>query len=363
MAILILDLSKHYGGADVRVYDLAHALRGRVAYQVAVLAESALHHKLVAADLPVLACPYGRGDLRLLPWLVRQLRQHHIRVLDAHNPQSQFWGALAAYLGGARLVATVHSAYRLEHGGSRKGRVYEGVLRLNAALGARFIAVTDAVYRYLQGIGLPRTHLIYNSLNMPAFERQGRQQALFQNLGWDASYWVLVCAARLEPVKGHRYLLEALAMLAPRYPRLRCLLLGDGRLRPALEAQIARLGLAERVHLAGFRDDVLSLVSACDAFCLPSLSEGLPYALLEAAGLGCPLIVSAVGGMAELLEHQKTAYLVPAEDAPTLAEGLAWLQDNAPAARAMAKAAHTLVTQKFDPRTMLEETLAIYGDE
>ena len=102
--------------------------------------------------------------------------------------------------------------------------------------------------------------------------------------------------ARLEPVKGVADLIEALALAAPDVPRLRLLVVGDGRSREALEQQTAELGLGDRVRFTGFRDDVGTLLSGLDVFCLPSHSEGLPFALLEACAHRLPLLVTGVGG-------------------------------------------------------------------
>src|SRR6266705_3466417 len=117
--VLILDLAKYYGGADVRVLELARALDGfRYPYAVGTLAGSPLHQQLVKENLASLPVPFSRGDLRLLLFLICVIRRGHFDILDAHNPQSQFWGQMASIMaGGVKLISTVHSAYRLEHKG------------------------------------------------------------------------------------------------------------------------------------------------------------------------------------------------------------------------------------------------------
>jgi glycosyltransferase involved in cell wall biosynthesis len=362
--VLIVDLVKGYGGAEVRVLDMAKALHGRCPYAVVALAGSPLHRRLEAAGLAALPVPYRRGDPRLLFFLRRAIHWGGYRVVDAHNVQSQFWGHLAAAMAGqsVRRVSTVHSAYRLEHAGSLKGRAYEAVLRLNAWLGARFIAISAGNYDYLQTIGVPqaRIALIHNSLQAPEASARSRDLPLFQSLGWEEGAYVVTVVARLEPVKGHTYLIEALGRVAGRQPRLRCLIVGEGRARAALEAQVREAGLEDRVHFAGFRDDIPELLGASDAFCLPSLSEGLPYALLEACAYRLPLLVTQVGGMAELLAHRHTAYLVPPADPAALAEGLTWLIEHSPEAAGMGQAAFDQLRQLFSPEDMVSRTLEVY---
>lgn len=361
--VLLIDLAKRYGGAEVRVFDLAASLHGRCPYAVATLAGSPLHRRLEAAGLVSLPVPYARSDPRLLLFTLRAIRRGGFRVVDAHNPQSQFWGHLAAILAGAQVkISTVHSAYRFEHNGSLKGWAYEQVLRLNGWWGNRFITVSEVVSAYVRGIGIApdRVSLIHNSLHLPASPVAARDLPLFKSLGWDESVFIVIVVARLEPVKGHSFLIDALSRVAPERPQLRCLVVGEGRTRAALEDQVQRAGLRDRVHFTGFRDDIPALLSASDVFCLPSLSEGLPYALLEAGAHRLPLLCTKVGGMAELLIDGETALLVPPSDAEALAENLRWLIDHPAEAAALGQAAFDSLKDRFDPDEMVAQTLALY---
>ncbi len=361
--VLIIDLAKRYGGSEVRVLALAEGLHGRYPYAVAALAGSPLHRRLEAAKLIALPVPFSRGDPRLIFFLARSMRRAGYEILDAHNVQSQFWGHLAAMLNRAtKRVSTVHSAYRLEHNGSAKGWLYEQVLRLNSWWGVQFVVVSEAVYAYLQGIGIPpdRISLIHNSIQLPVQPPLGRDLSFRKSLGWAEDTFVVVVVARLEPVKGHQFLIEAMSQLAIERPQLRCLIVGDGRTRASLETLVEQFQLRDRIHFTGFRDDIPALLDASDAFCLPSLSEGLPYSLLEACGRRLPLLVTQVGGMATLLTHRQTAYLVPPSNPAALAEGLDWLMDHPKEAGALGQAGYDLVCQKFNLDEMIAKTLAVY---
>lgn len=362
--VLIVDLAKYYGGADVRVLELARTLQAHAyPYSVASLDGSPLHRQLEKEGLSVLPVPFSRGNPRLVPFLVRTIRQQKFAVIDAHNSQSQFWGQLAAALAGrVKVVSTVHSAYRPEHSGSLKGRLYEKVLRLNVFGNTHFVAVSEAVERYLQNIGVPdeRISLIHNSLRLPGAHTRDHRAALLESLGWESNAYVVIVVARLEPVKGHSTLLHAMKLTAAKYPQLRCLVVGEGRMRAALEAKMDAWKLQGRVHFTGFRNDVTSLLAASDAFCLPSLSEGLPYALLEASAHRLPVLASNVGGMAALLTHQENAFLVPPGDPQSLADGLGWLVDHRREGCRLGQAAFDLVQGKFNCDEMVSETIAVY---
>jgi glycosyltransferase involved in cell wall biosynthesis len=361
--VLIVDLAKRYGGGEVRVLDMAKLLHGQYPYAVATLAGSPLHQRLDAAKLVSLPVSFSRSDPRLLIFLLRAIRRHGYEVLDAHNAQSQFWGHLAGILGGVRTrVSTVHSSYRYEHNGSLKGWAYELVLRFNAWSGTQFVVVSEAIQTYLRAIGVPqeKISLIHNSIEPPALCAKDRDLPLLKTLGWGKEAYIVTVVARLEPVKGHTFLIEALSQLAEERPQLRCLIVGDGRARAALEAQVQRSNMQDRVHFTGFRDDVPALLRASDAFSLPSLSEGLPFALLEACAHRLPALVTEVGGMAGLFVHKESAFLVPPSDPDALSEGIRWLIDHPEEAAAMGEAASESVLRRFGAEEMISKTLAVY---
>jgi glycosyltransferase involved in cell wall biosynthesis len=360
-AVLIVNLSKSFGGVDVRVFDMAQWMHGRYPYTVAVLAGSHLHQRLVDAGLNVLALRGPRSNPRLLFSLLKAIRSGEYTVVDAHNPQSQFWGLLAATL--CRVpgrVSSVHTAYGITPGGL-KGWFYTQVLRLNALWGCTYMTVSRSIEAYLQSLGVPRSRiaLIYNGIQLEANPVSNRA-AVRQAFGWDDSTFVVSVVGRLERQKGHDFILEALPQVVQTHPQLHLLIVGDGRLRDTLEQQAQSLGVMDHVTFTGFREDIHDLLSASDAFCLPSRAEGLPFALLEASTHGLPLLLSDVDGMGELFTHLDTAYLFPPGDIPALAEGLQWLMNQPLEAIATGERAHAFVQSRLSPKTMIAETVALY---
>ena len=140
----------------------------------------------------------------------------------------------------------------------------------------------------------------------------------------------LVCIARLNTQKGLSLLLEAAADVA-RDHHFSLRIVGDGELRPHLEAQIAALGLQSRVTLLGWRDaeDVRREILAACALILPSFAEGLPIVLMEALALGRPVVATCVAGIPELVDEQ-CGWLVPAGSRPALAAALREVLDTHP---------------------------------
>lgn len=113
---------------------------------------------------------------------------------------------------------------------------------------------------------------------------------------------VIGCIGRLVPVKGHATLIEAFAHIADAHPDVMIAIIGEGRSRPELEALVSRCGLNGRVLLLGARDDALKYVKGFDVFAMPSFSEGLPLALLEALAGARPVIGSDIPSLRPILE-------------------------------------------------------------
>jgi glycosyltransferase involved in cell wall biosynthesis len=156
-------------------------------------------------------------------------------------------------------------------------------------------------------------------------------------------------------------LLRALPPLVRRFPRLRCLVVGDGPLDGALRREAEALGLAGHCRFTGARPDVADLLAAVDVVVLPSLSEGLPFVLLEAMAVGKPVVATRVGGNPEVVEDGTTGLLVPPGDADALGAALARLLDDSAAAAAMGGRGQARVRERFTVRAMIEALEALYA--
>jgi len=177
------------------------------------------------------------------------------------------------------------------------------------------------------------------------------------------SIFTIVCVAQLEERKGHRYLLEACALLEARGVEFRCLLIGEGVLRAKIEAHIVELGLQHRIELAGARpqNQVLEALAGADVMVLPSIvdprgqQEGIPVALMEAMAMELPVIATSISGIPELVEHGRNGLLVAPRDAPALFDALQMLSEKAGIRRELGSAARAKVIQEYDLRHNAEK--------
>jgi len=357
--VLLVDLAVGFGGAESRVIDTALGLAGDVACSVAVLEGSPMAQRSRAAGVDVRPLNYGRGDPRLFGALRHVIRDGGHRVVDAHNAQSQLWGHLAGRAEGVpTLVSTVHSEYRAENPG-RKGWSHEQILKRNAAWGCRFIAVSARIETYLRSVAgaASRVDVIRRGFPLPQPVAAGTITR--SALGWEDGDLVVGVIGRLAPAKGHFVLLEALATLKRRGRSVLCYIVGEGSLRRELEARVHTLGLHQVVRMSGFTDDVGSVLEVVDMLCIPSLTEGLPNVLLEAASARVPMVVSEVGDIPSILDHGVDAMLVPPGDHDALASAIETIMDSPDRGRSLSDSAyHTLEARLGGD--WLEATLAAY---
>ena len=170
----------------------------------------------------------------------------------------------------------------------------------------------------------------------------------------------IVVVANLRPEKAHSVLIDAAPALLARHPHLRFVVVGDGPLRPALEARAVDRGVAGAFEFLGHCEDITEQLQASDVFVLPSRSEASPNAIIEAMAMGLPVVACAVGGNLELVEDGRTGYLVPPDNAPALARAVDALVCNAAAADAMGRAGRAFVEARYDYERMIAAFETLY---
>lgn len=167
----------------------------------------------------------------------------------------------------------------------------------------------------------------------------------------------------MTPRKGHRFLLEAIALArhdSAANPPMRCFIAGSGALRDTLAKQADELGVAGCVRIMDALEDPRELLWALDIFAMPSINEGLGVAALEAMACGLPVVASAVGGLREVVEHERTGLLVPPGDARALALALKRLAASRELRIVMGGAARAAAVSRYGMETMAQRTLELY---
>jgi glycosyltransferase involved in cell wall biosynthesis/peptidoglycan/xylan/chitin deacetylase (PgdA/CDA1 family) len=301
----------------------------------------------------------GGVDGALVLRLAAMLRERKARVVHTHSLDPMFYGGLAARMAGVPVrLHTQHNTQVFTTYGWRDRLKF----KLAARLFTRVVAVGGETERELQraGIETPRRMTIRNGIDVTRFA-PGRAVPTIP--GVPSGSRIIGTAARLSPEKGIHRLLEAFALLAPRHPSARLVLAGDGPDRSALEAQARAAAIADRVAFLGFHPHVAELLPAFEIFALPSLTEGIPLALLEAMAAGIPCVATAVGGVPEVIENGRTGVLVPADDPEALATAIDSLLNDAGRRSAIGAAGREQVIREWSETAMAGAYAALYRED
>ncbi|HUS82659.1 MAG TPA: glycosyltransferase [Dehalococcoidia bacterium] len=175
---------------------------------------------------------------------------------------------------------------------------------------------------------------------------------------------VVGSVGRLSPEKGLKYLLRAMAEVAPHKPRARLLLAGDGPDRRSLERLATRLGLVDRVEFTGElpHDQVPQALARMDVFAMPSTWEGFGVAALEAAAMELPVVASNVHGIPDVVENGLTGILIPPKDVRALSRALLRLLRDPDERRRMGRAGRDMVAARYDWSANARQMQALYSD-
>jgi glycosyltransferase involved in cell wall biosynthesis len=299
------------------------------------------------------------ADLGVIAHLARIARVQRCRVIHSHEFYMSVVGALVSSLTAIPQVVTVHGrGYYAER--RRRRLMYRWV-----ASRAAMVAVSEDVRRFFcraTGTPLQRLRVVHNGIDLDRFGAPRRDPALLESAGIPGDAWVVGAVGNLYPVKGHVHLIRAAPALVRASRRVHVVVIGRGGLERELRAEAGRLGVDSHVHLLGFRDDVHRWLGVMDAFAMPSLSEGLPVALLEAMAAGVPGVVTAVGGMPEVILDGQTGWVVPPADPEALAGRLLGLLESPAAAAAMGERARRLVADRFALGGMVAAYRSVYRE-
>jgi glycosyltransferase involved in cell wall biosynthesis len=245
------------------------------------------------------------------------------------------------------------------------GKLREWINRWARKLCDMVITVSKEVYEAeleRSGTVPSRVALIRNGVQVDDFAATERPHLEMTAREWDidGNTTVIGTLARFHKQKGHSYLLEAMTRVQTQRPGTRALLVGDGPLRPEMEAKAGELDLSETVIFTGIRRDVPEILALLDVFVLPSLWEGLPVALLEAMAAGLPVVATRVGGVPEVVIDGVTGLLVPPRDPEALSETILRLLQDSDLRHRMGQAGQERVREHFSVDQMIRKTEALY---
>jgi glycosyltransferase involved in cell wall biosynthesis len=302
--------------------------------------------------------PRSEFDVHAAWQLAKVLTDLQPMVIHAHDPMAVALTAMALQMSGTRLVEPplVVASRRVDFHLKRHAFSKWKYRHVDA-----FIAASQAIRSILVDDGIPadRIDVVHDGVNEALIDKQPPVDA-------HAAFWLPAGApivgnvAALVPHKGQRHLIDAAARVVRRIPNARCLIVGEGELRPALERQIKDLGLERHVVLTGFRQDALGLMKSFDLSVMSSITEGLGSSVLEAMACGRPVVATRAGGLPEAVEDGETGLLVPPRDDAALEAAIVRLLEDAALRERFGRAGRTRISQHFSVDHLVTETLRVY---
>jgi glycosyltransferase involved in cell wall biosynthesis len=275
-------------------------------------------------------------------------------LVHAHSAKAGVLGRLAARSRGVPAVYTPHAWSFLAAGGRASTRLYQRIERTLAARTAAVICVSEGERRRGMAVAdAERMVVVTNGIALPDHGPADRSTQPHDGL-------VIGTVARLAPQKGIANLLEAFALVHAVRHDVRLAIAGDGPLRADLEETAGRLGIADAVTFAGAIPSPWGFLAGLDLFVLPSLWEGLPYALLEAMAAGLPSVATAVDGVAEAIPDRRFGTVVSPADSDRMAHEILALVEDAPTRAEMGRRAREHVRNTFSVEGMVRATAGVY---
>jgi glycosyltransferase involved in cell wall biosynthesis len=290
-------------------------------------------------------------DPKTILHLRNYLKHERIQILHTHNYKSNIYG-LSASLGlKLPVVTTCHTWF----GKTLKMKVYFWLDKFLLDRYDKVIAVSEPIREEVlsKGVSPEKVVTISNGIDLNKFSGDHRVDRLRKEFGIDKHDRVIGTVGRLTEQKGHVYLLKALKSVVRNYPKTKCLIVGDGPLKPHLMQRSE----SSNIIFTGLRDDMPQIYSLLDIFVLPSIEEGLPMVLLEAMASKNPVVATNVGDIPKVLTEE-TGCLIAAGKEKQLADAILFLLANDEKAKQMGVNGRGRIEKFFSSQKMAEK----YGD-
>lgn len=290
----------------------------------------------------------SRLDVRGILRLRETLRQANPYIVHTHGYKATILAGALGLWNGTPTITTYHGEAFQAVGVSVYMRVETPILRRLPAIAAVSVPIRDELVR--RGVARERIHFVPNGVRDP--------KRLSATSPPPAP--VILIVGRLSPEKNIDVALRAVNQARAELPDLKLIIAGEGPERGRLCSLIAQLGLSEVVELLGYVHDVDVLMSRASCFLLPSQTEGMPLALLEAMACGLPIIASAVGAIPEVARRGSEAVLVSPGDPGALAQAIKRVLTDRGLAEALGRNARHRFAEHYTATVMADRYMALY---
>lgn len=367
------------GGPSIHVVNLAAGLDpdrfehllviGRERRDEGSMLDYALSRNVWPHRIEEIATTFGLAprDAIALKRLVSLIRLYRPHIVHTHTAKAGLLGRVAARLAGAPIVVhTFHGHVLHGYFGPLPSWGLRQMERTLAWFSDRLVTVSARVKQDLIGYGIAsakKITVIPLGLDLgPFLDARSRRGEFRREMALTADAKLIGIVGRIFPIKNHALFIESAARIAAVERTARFVVVGDGTLRPALEDQARRLGIAERVVFTGWRADLPRIYADLDVLVVSSNNEGTPVSAIEAMATSCPVVATRVGGIPDIITDEVTGRLVLPGEAEELAGAvLDLLADPEKAARLGANAM-IAARQRFDVKRLITDMDGLYRE-
>ncbi len=355
------------GGAGTLLINyLKNFDRERFEIKVAVPKGSALTPRIREVGYEVIETNGGRDksfDVGAIGEFVRIFKREKPDIVHTH---SSFSAKLAAFLAGVRSrIYTRHCVFDMPWYLTHfPGKQINGAV--NNTLATRIIAVAEAAKENLTetGVSAKKIDVIINGVEPLRVMESDEKKAFREKLGFSEEDFICLISARLEAVKGHKYFLDAAAIVAAEDEHAKFIIMGGGSLDEELRARARTLGLDGKVLFTGFVSDITPYVNIMDLNINCSYgTETSSLALSEGFSLSKPAVATLYGGNPYMVADGENGLLVPIKDAPKLADAIIRIKDDPELYKKMSEAAYKRYNEKFTALHMTRQLEKIYEED
>ncbi len=303
-------------------------------------------------------------DLRTLWDLIGLLRRERYDIVHTHTAKAGFLGRLACWICRVPVVIHTYHAFpfhdymsRLKHG------LFRGLERLVRPMTDFVFTLSDLDRK--SGLGhrildWDKSATAYTGIDFEKLDAAAAPEVTRAALGIPEDWQIVLQVGRMDPQKAPHLLVEAFAQVVEQHPKTMLLFAGDGELRPEVEAAIAQHQLEKNVRILGFRDDIPDLLRAADIFAFSSLWEAMGRSMIEAMLVGRAVVVPAIYGIPEVVQHGETGWLYEVGKTDQLAAGISHLLAHPDERGKLGQNAQELTRRLFDLRNMVMQIEDVY---
>jgi len=296
---------------------------------------------------------YIAGILRL----TRLMKKMQIDIVHTHLYRANLAGRIAAKLAGIPVI--IANEHNIDSWKKFSQRLNDRAL---AKITNKIIAVSDAVKDfYVKKIGISEDKIItiYNGVDISKFQTYVNTNKQKEEFGIKPDEKIITIIGRLHQQKGHLYFLKAAQIIREKNPKVKFLIVGDGPLEEQLRSMSEDLGISKNVVFTGLREDIPQILAMSDISVLASLREGFSITVLESMAAGKPVVVTDVGGNSEIVEHEKTGFIIQPKSSEEMALYSLNIIDNQELAKKMGQEAEKRVLN-FSIDRMVRKTEYLY---